>query len=134
MLDSIPHLGLSLEGKRELDGVLCEAYGLPFGTRARGCIMQLDDGFPKLDLTQYASTDAPPPHRAGALGCERLCLAVVDLTAEVERLRRAGVPVLTGATSGSQDLAQIAVCLDPDGTRIELIQLDFARFAELGYI
>ncbi len=134
MLEGIPHLGLSLHHESALPDTLCEAYGLPGATRARGCILQLGDGFPKLDLTEYSTTVDSAPLGAGALGCERFCLAVEDLAAEIERLARSGVPVLTGATTGEQDLAQVAVCLDPDGTRIELIQLDLGRFVELGFI
>ncbi|MEZ5378628.1 MAG: VOC family protein [Acidimicrobiales bacterium] len=133
MIEAIPHLGLSLNEEATLTDALCVAYGLPIGTRALGCILQLDHGLPKLDLTQYVLPDAAEPLVAGALGCERLCLAVRDLPAEIDRLERAGVTFVGGAASGALDLAQVAVCLDPDGTRIELIQLDLRRFVELGY-
>ena len=38
---------------------MAEALGVPFGTKGRSCIMQLDKGLPKLDLTEFS---APKPH------------------------------------------------------------------------
>jgi catechol 2,3-dioxygenase-like lactoylglutathione lyase family enzyme len=134
MIPGIPHHGLSRHEESALADGLCAAYGLPPGTRARGCILQLDDGFPKLDLTAFALPDAAPPPGAGALGCERLCLGVDDLPAAVERLTAAGVRFLTAPAVGARELAHVAVCVDPDGARIELIQIHFERFAELGLV
>lgn len=129
MADEIPHLGLSRLDDTTLDDALCDAYGIPHGTNARGCILELGGGFPKLDLTAYDLGDSDEAPAPGALGCERLCLAVRDLTASLEELRRAGVTIAGGPAIGVDDLAQVAVVIDPDGTRIELIQIAPERFA-----
>lgn len=134
MLENIPHLGLSMHRSVSLTDELCETYGLPTGTRARGCILQLDEGFPKLDLMAYEHPEPSGPPEAGGLGVERLCLGVRDLPAVVARLEGDGVPFVAGVAAGVHDLAKVAVCLDPDGTRIELIELDLGRFAELGHV
>ncbi|MGH1506021.1 MAG: VOC family protein, partial [Acidimicrobiales bacterium] len=61
MADEIPHLGLSRHDDTVLDDALCDAYGLPPGTSARGCILELGGGFPKLDLTAYDLGDTSGP-------------------------------------------------------------------------
>ena len=105
------------------------ALNVPEGTKARACIMQLDDGFPKIDLTEFTK-DAP--QAAGAnddLGMVRLCLATQNLAEDYARLTSAGVDFLTEPTEGVGGMADIAICRDPDGTLIELIELHLSKWS-----
>ena len=91
--------------------------------------MQLDDGFPKIDLTEYTKDS---PQGAGAnddLGMVRLCLATQDLAMDHALLSEAGVEFLSEPTAGVGGLADIAICRDPDGTLIELIEIHLEKWA-----
>ncbi|MEZ5226347.1 MAG: hypothetical protein R2710_06625 [Acidimicrobiales bacterium] len=101
MIEAIPHLGLSLNEEATLTDALCVAYGLPIGTRPR-LHPPARSRASEARLTQYVLPDAAEPLVAGALGCERLCLAVRDLPAEIDRLERAGVTFVGGAASGAR--------------------------------
>ena len=131
-LPGIPYLGLSLEAEAApLSNDMCEALGVPTGTTGRACIMGLDDGFPKLDLTEFSGTSGTSPLTNGDRGLVRICLTSEDLAADVARLKEAGVEFITEARSGHGDLADIAVCRDPDGALIEIIQVYLDRWASL---
>ena len=82
-----------------------------------------------LDLTAYEGGDSIVPAKGGSAGWERICLASRDLGADVARLREGGVEFLSEPAADPDGLARIAVCLDPDGHRIELIQIAFERWA-----
>ena len=58
-MSGIPYLGLEREEFKEMPTSMAEALDVPFGTKGRSCIMQLDKGLPKLDLTEFS---APKPH------------------------------------------------------------------------
>ena len=99
--------------------------------RGRACIMQLDDGFPKIDLTELADLDQKTPLSNADLGLVRICLVTEDLAGEVERLKDEGVEFISEPKSGHMQLADLAVCKDPDGTLIELLQVYLDRWAPL---
>lgn len=128
-LPAIPYLALTAEGSPT---TFCEqaalALGLPPGTRGRACIMQLDSGFPKIDLIELdADAQTPPPTNLD-LGVVRLCLASRDLAREHARLVEAGVSFLSEPRRARDGMADIATCVDPDGTLIELLQIHLERW------
>ncbi len=129
LLPGIPYLDLE-EGPetRPLPDAAARALGVPAGTRGRACIMQLDDGFPKIDLTEWAGDGQTAPPGNADLGLVRLCLASADLAGDVARLTAQGVEFLSPPTDTHNGLADVAVCRDPDGTLIELIQLHLERW------
>ncbi|MEM9176909.1 MAG: VOC family protein [Myxococcota bacterium] len=139
-LPGIPYLGIQREGPpAEIPKDCAAALGLAPGTRANGCILGLPGGFPMLDLTAYAraASDTAGPAgdegdrgAPGSAGWERICLATPDLAAEVDRLGAAGVRFLTAPADDPGGLARIAICLDPDGHRIELIQIAVERWTD----
>ena len=123
LIPGVPYLGIERESMREIPAEQRAALEVPVGTHARACIMQLDDGFPKIDLTEYSKES---PQSAGAnddLGMVRLCLATRDLKADYAALKEAGVEFLSEPTGGVGGMADIAICRDPDGILIELIEL-----------
>ncbi|MEM1405077.1 MAG: VOC family protein [Pseudomonadota bacterium] len=131
-LPGIPYLGLSLNAEAAaLSNDMCEALGVPAGTKGRACIMGLDDGFPKLDLTEFSGVAGSSPLANSDLGLVRICLTSENLAADVTRLKNKGVEFLTDAKSGHSDLANVAVCRDPDGALIEIIQVYLDRWASL---
>ena len=128
-LPGIAYLGITRDGPpTAIPDACASALGLAPGTRASGCILGLPGGFPMLDLTEYEGS-APGEAATGATaGWERICLASQDLDGDVAKLRDAGVRFLTEPAEDPDGLARIAICLDPDGHRIELIQIVFERW------
>lgn len=110
---------------------LTQALGLPAGARGRGCILQLGDSFPKLDLTEVTESTGGAPLTNRDLGLVRLCLGSADLARDYQRLSDAGVAFLTPPETMAGELAEVAVCTDPDGTLIELIQVHLHKWAAL---
>ncbi|MDA8795835.1 VOC family protein [Gammaproteobacteria bacterium] len=128
-IPSIPYIGLTVETKSNLiDEGSRTALGLPQETLGRACIMQLDNGYPKLDLTQL--NDMPPstPLNNTNLGLVRMCLATVNLEADYKRLIDLGVDFISPPMTAKDGMAEIAVCIDPDGTLIELIQVHLDKW------
>ena len=128
-MPGIAYLGITRDGPPAAIPEACAtALGLARGTRARGCILGLPGGFPMLDLTSYEGAGSGEPASGGGSGWERICLASQDLDADVARLRAGGVEFLSDPAEDPGGLARIAICLDPDGHRIELIQIAFERW------
>jgi predicted enzyme related to lactoylglutathione lyase len=128
-IPSIPYIGLTAETKsNSIDEGSRTALGLPQQTHGRACIMQLDNGYPKLDLTQL--NDMPPstPLNNTNLGLVRMCLATVNLEADYNRLINLGVDFISPPMTAKDGMAEIAVCIDPDGTLIELIQVHLDKW------
>ena len=93
--------------------------------------MQLGDSYPKLDLMEIEhSSQAREPLTSADRGLVRFCLGTTDLMAEYERLTNAGVSFLTPPENCDNDMASIALCTDPDGTLIELIELNRRRWEQ----
>lgn len=128
LLPGIPYLGLRIDQSCALEASAAAALGLPAGTMGRACIMQLDNGFPKLDLTELAHPSPQAPLANQDLGLVRFCLASQNLQADYEHLLAVGVEFLSPPTSCGERLADVAVCKDPDGTLIELIQIYLERW------
>lgn len=52
-IPAIPYLGLTMDStSNQVDSASRAALGLPENSSGRACIMQLGNGFPKIDLTQ----------------------------------------------------------------------------------
>ena len=62
------------------------------------------------------------------LGIVRICLATQNLADDHAALTQAGVEFLSGPTEGVGGLADIAICRDPDGTLIELIEIHLEKW------
>lgn len=128
-IPGIPYLALTNQADAGLlPGDAADALGIARGARGRACIMQLDDGFPKLDLTEFVDLKADGPLTNADLGVVRICLVTEDLEGEVARLKGEGVTFVSEPKSGHGGLADMAVCQDPDGTLIELLQVYLDRW------
>jgi catechol 2,3-dioxygenase-like lactoylglutathione lyase family enzyme len=128
-LPGIPYLNLaSGTVARPLPEPAARALGLPGSCRGRACIMQLGPGFPKLDLTEWYGADGEGPLRNGDLGIVRLCLASRDLQRDCADLAARGVHFLSAPQPCQDGMADIAVCADPDGTLIELIEVHLEKW------
>ena len=127
---AIPYLGLSSKpGTNPLPEAAEQALGLPKGTRGRACIMKLGAGFPMLDLTEFeAPPQSAPPLENRDRGFVRICLASQNLAQDHARLQAQGVEFLSAPTTAHDGLAEIAICSDPDGALIELIQIHLDRW------
>jgi catechol 2,3-dioxygenase-like lactoylglutathione lyase family enzyme len=121
-MPAIPYFGLSMGQYNVLPDDAAEVLGVPKGTSGRACIMQLGDTFPKIDLTELEIDDPGAPLANRDRGMVRLCLGSANLSEDCERLRRDGVSFVSGPGSTNDGLADVAICADPDGTLIELIQ------------
>ena len=129
LIPGVPYLGIGKDLDTEIPAKQRKALDVPSGTTARACIMQLDDGFPKIDLTEYAKDSPQVPAGNDDLGIVRLCLSAQNLAQDYELLRNTGVEFLSAPTEGVGGLADIAICRDPDGTLIELIELHLEKWS-----
>lgn len=137
LMPAIPYLGLGMDSPATpLLAEEGQALGLDALTTGRACIMQLGDGYPKLDLTEFSTHDPRRPLSNSDIGIVRLCLASADLEKDYADLSDSGVRFISSPTSCRGGLARIAVCVDPDETLIELIEVDrekwIARMADGG--
>tara|TARA_Y100001960_G_C14462457_1_gene722742 strand:+ start:228 stop:725 length:498 start_codon:yes stop_codon:yes gene_type:complete len=125
---SIPYIGLTVEPKsNSMDKGSRTALGLPEETSGRACIMQLDNGYPKLDLTQLDDMPQTIPLSNADLGLVRICLASVNLEADYNNLKKLNVEFISPPQTTKDGRAEIAICVDPDGTLIELIQVHLGK-------
>lgn len=125
----IPYLDLTMDtGVTALPDACAEALGLPEETKGRACIMQLGNGYPKLDLTEFETTTPEKPLTNEDIGIVRLCLASKNLQEVYEGLVAAGVHFLSPPQPCKNRLAYIATCADPDGSLIELIEADYKKW------
>jgi catechol 2,3-dioxygenase-like lactoylglutathione lyase family enzyme len=127
-MPGIPYLNLAAGERSVIPDEACEALGLPAGTAGRACIMQLGDGFPKIDLTELPSLAQRDPLANSDRGLVRICLISQDLAADYDALRAEGVRFLTPPQPCHERLADVATCVDPDGTLIELLQVYLDRW------
>lgn len=128
LIPGVPYLGIEKDAALKIPTRQREALQVAEGATARACIMQLDDGFPKIDLTEYAKNAPQCPGANDDLGLVRLCLATQDLAKDHALLTAAGVEFLSEPTAGVGGLADIAICRDPDGTLIELIEIHLEKW------
>jgi catechol 2,3-dioxygenase-like lactoylglutathione lyase family enzyme len=128
MLPGIPYLGLAMDAPSAMAPDACEALGLDPGTVGRACIMQLGETFPKIDLIALSAPGAREPLSNADHGMVRLCLGSENLAEDCTRLRSEGVVFRSGPGPSNDALADIAICVDPDGTLIELIQPHLERW------
>lgn len=127
-LPSIPYLNLSRDSEATLPDDVAHALELKAGSKGKACIMQLGDGFPKLDLTELDHPDQRKPLSNQDLGLVRICLGSPDLVNDYDELRQQGIRFLQPPTACHERLADVAVCVDPDGTLIEILQVYLERW------
>jgi len=131
LMPSIPYLDLQAQQPNTLPESASQALDVPTRTQGRACIMQLGKGLPKLDLTEFAGSEQRAPLQNTDLGLVRLCLASEDLQADFQRLQTEGVAFISPPAQCHQRLADVAVCKDPDGTLIELLQVYLDRWPRM---
>ena len=127
----IPYLDLTMDdGTTALPDACNEALGLPEGTKGRACIMQLGNGYPKLDLTELETPAPETPLTNADVGIVRLCLAAKNLPEVYAQLIAEGVRFLSPPQPCKNRMAYIATCADPDGSLIELIEADYKKWPQ----
>jgi len=131
-IPGIPYLNLVTETQNALPVEASKALGIPTDTSARACIMQLDRGFPKIDLTELADVEQREPLQNQDRGLVRLCLVSQDLAADYDYLSGQGVEFLSPPQTCHRRMADVATCVDPDGTLIELLQVYLDRWPATG--
>ncbi|MEH6910478.1 MAG: VOC family protein [Oceanicoccus sp.] len=132
MIPAIPYLDLAgKEVSRPIPKAAAHALGLPQGQNGRACIMQLSSGFPKIDLTELSEQKQRKPLESVDLGLVRICLSSQNLQLDYENLLEHGVNFLSSPQRCIDGMADIAVCADPDGALIELIQVYLDKWPKL---
>ena len=128
-IPAIPYLGLTMDpAPNQVDSAGRTALGLPENSSGRACIMQLGNGFPKIDLTQYDDIPQSQPLNNGDLGLVRICLGSSNLVSDYERLVEGNVAFISPPQTTRDGMAEVATCIDPDGTLIELIQVHLDKW------
>ena len=130
-IPGIPYLNLRTDREAAIPAQTARALGLPEDTKGRACIMQLHDGLPKLDLTELPEAAQRAPLGNGDRGLVRFCLASQDLQADYVHLSSFGVEFLSPPVTCASRMAEVAVCQDPDGTLIELLQVHLERWPRI---
>tara|TARA_R110002072_G_scaffold31735_18_gene97689 strand:- start:11155 stop:11661 length:507 start_codon:yes stop_codon:yes gene_type:complete len=131
VMPGIPYLNLNQTEAETLNPEAAVALDMPFETKGRACIMELNGGFPKLDLTEWVATEEmiADPLLNQDTGIVRMCLASRDLQKDYEELLAEGVRFFSEPKLTEDGKADIAICLDPDGAMIEIIQLHLEKWA-----
>ena len=129
LIPGVPYLGITKDERADIPPEQSRALAMSEGTQARACIMELNNGFPKIDLTEYDKDAPQDPGTNDDLGMVRLCLASRNLTDDYNWLKSNGVEFISPPTEGVGAMADIAICKDPDGTLIELIELHLEKWA-----
>lgn len=129
-IPGIPYLKLRTDREAAIPAQTARALGLPEDTKGRACIMQLHNGLPKLDLTELSNAAQRSPLGNGDRGLVRICLASQNLEADYVRLSSLGVEFLSPPVTCVSRMAEVAVCRDPDGTLIELLQVHLERWPQ----
>ena len=130
----IPYLGLDADEATVVPATTAQVLDVSPDIQGRACIMQLGKGLPKLDLTEFSPSDADrhsrplQPLQNQDLGIVRLCLVSEDVHADYRQLVAQGVEFLGPPFECTERMADVAICKDPDGTLIELIQVHLDRW------
>ena len=130
----IPYLGLDADEATLVPATTAQVLDVSPDIQGRACIMQLGKGLPKLDLTEFSPSDADrhsqplQPLQNQDLGIVRLCLVSEDVHADYRQLVAQGVEFLGPPSECTERMADVAICKDPDGTLIELIQVHLDRW------
>ena len=130
-IPGIPYLKLRTDREAVIPAQTARALGLPEDPKGRACIMQLHNGLPKLDLTELAGAVQHAPLNNSDRGLVRFCLASQDLQADYAHLVSLGVEFLSPPVTCASRMAEVAVCQDPDGTLIELLQVHLERWPRI---
>ena len=130
-MSSIPYLGLEAKLASEIPEAAARALAVPMGAQARACIMQLGKGLPKLDLTEFSALNSRSPLQNQDYGIVRICLVSDDLQADYWQLQQQGVEFVAPPSMCAERMAEVAVCKDPDGTLIELLQVYLDRWPRI---
>ena len=95
--------------------------------QGRGVLMNLpsDPGGPMMDIIEWTEPKATPIPTDGQHVPRIIAFRVKNVRAAFDDLKRRGVAVTTFAEPQPRDLGVVGVCCarDPDGTLIELIEL-----------
>ena len=118
-------LGMELEGKGQIEGLVADrTVGLD-GVRTEIAMMRTPDGHGRLELTRYlapaavgAGPENPPPN---ALGLHRVMFAVDDIHDTIARLRPHGAELL-GEVAQYEDSYLLCYLRGPAGIIVALAE------------
>lgn len=85
--------------------------------------MKTNDGFvlELLDYTTHPTENFKMP--TYNVGCVHLALRVENINKSYEYLKLNGVEFISDPILSSEGIAKVCFCFDPDGTRIELVEM-----------
>ncbi|MGI5232326.1 VOC family protein [Actinoallomurus sp. CA-142502] len=118
-------LGMNLEGKAQLEGLVVDRIVGLDGVRTDIAMMRTPDGHGRLELTEYhtpaaigAGSENPPPN---TLGLHRVMFAVDDIDDTVARLRAHGAELL-GEVTQYEDSYRLCYLRGPAGIIVALAE------------
>lgn len=117
-------LGLTLEGRAEIDGEWAGRVTGLAGQQVEIAMMRTPDGHSRLELSRFIKPAIASDHRGApvnALGYLRVMFAVDDLDATLERLRPLGA-ALVGEVVRYADAYRLCYIRGPEGLLIGLAQ------------
>jgi catechol 2,3-dioxygenase-like lactoylglutathione lyase family enzyme len=118
-------LGMELEGRADIEGLVADhCVGLD-GVRTRIAMMRAPDGHGRLELTTYlhpaASAPAPAIPSPNTVGLHRVMFAVDDIHDTIRRLAPHGAEVL-GQVANYEDVHLLCYLRGPSGIIVALAQ------------
>jgi len=118
-------LGMELEGKGQIEGLVADrTVGLD-GVRTEIAMMRTPDGHGRLELTTYVSPPASAPDPAvpapNTLGLHRVMFAVDDIHDTVARLRAHGAELL-GEVAQYENIFLLCYLRGPAGIIVALAE------------
>ena len=118
-------LGMELEGRAEVEGLVADRTVGLAGVRSEIAMMRTPDGHGKLELTKYhapaavsAGPENPPPN---TLGLHRVMFAVDDIHDSIKRLRAHGAELL-GEVAQFEDSFLLCYLRGPAGIIVALAE------------
>ncbi len=113
-------LGLTLEGRAEIEGEFADQTTGLDGVRSEIAMMRTPDGHGLIELTKYywPKLEHAPPSAPNTLGLHRVMFAVDDIDDTIERL---GAQVL-GSVANYQDTYRLCYVRGPGGIIVALAE------------
>ena len=118
-------LGMELEGKAQVEGLIADRTTGLDGVRSDIAMMRTPDGHGRLELTKYLSPAAvgagpgnPPPN---TLGLHRVMFAVDDIDDTIARLRAHGAELL-GDVAQYESIFRLCYLRGPAGIIVALAE------------
>ena len=116
-------LGLTLEGRAEIEGEFADQTTGLDGVRSEIAMMRTPDGHGLIELTKYywPKLEHAPPSAPNTLGLHRVMFAVDDIDDTLARLREHGAEIVDEVVQ-YEDIYRLCYVRGPEGILVGLAE------------